>query len=425
MDTPSADSTMSNELGDKRKARNPRISDDSKRQDRSSVAEAVIAIDRNNLEPAKELLNDLMRFPHLIHDPDLKFVKSFLLHFDCRGLPAENCGKVSSSGDTEYDLDEGWGEVECEEDDFLEERIDDKLQAPETIPHPPCGASPDVTPTEADIERATLLKQEAMQAVAHGDLNKAISCLSSALQMVPSALLYARRAEVLLLSQRPTAALADCDRALQLNPDSPRALKIRGQVQRAFGEWELASADLKRGLAIDHDDAAAQTLKVRTVPLFLNRVCPSRDDQRELDWMLHHLLQCVLTSIVLMQQECEEALEGVAQRRDARLQREKTRSVQRRRSSAVKEGTTGPQMISRDAMADIIDDPDMVLAMKNPKVLEAMKEVMANPAAVVNYVHDPEISMVITKLMVNMNSEQSRAPEAQSDETCYVADMDA
>jgi len=368
------------------------VSDDSKRQDRSDVASAVTAIDRNNLEPAKELLNDLMRYPHLIHDPDLKFVKSFLLHFNCRDLPAETCGKIlSSSENTTCDSEGESDEVECEEDDFLEERIDDKLQAPETIPPPPCGTSPDVSPSESDMERATQLKQEAAEATSNGDLNKAINCLSSALLLVPSALLYARRAEVLLLSRRPTAALTDCNRALELNPDSPKALKMRGLVQRAFGEWELALTDLKRGLAFDHDDAAAQTLR-----------------------------------------ECEEALEGVAQRREARLQREKTR-VQRRYASyhsKKNEDVTGPQMMTRDAMADIITDPDMVLAMKTPKVLEAMKDVMANPEAVFKYAQDPEISRVITKLML-ANVKSQAIPDAipddsRRDSTCGTStDMDA
>ena len=80
-------------------------------------------------------------------------------------------------------------------------------------------------------------------------------------------------------------------------------------------------------------------------------------------------------------------------------------------------------MMSRDAMAGMMSDPDMVLAMMNPKVVEAMKDVMANPAAVVNYVHDPEISMVITKLMVSMNSQSGS--ENLSESTCCLADMDA
>ena len=217
--------------GDKRKPQNPRTQlEDSKRQDRSEVACAAVMIDRNNLEPAKELLNDLMRNPHLIHDPDLRFVKSFLLHFDCRDIPAETCGKVTDSvesGENPGSISEGeMDEVEFEEDDFLEERIDDKLQAPETVPHPPCGASPDLQPDEAAVEQAAQLKEEAMQAMSAGGLDRAVDCLSTALQLLPSALLYARRAEVLLLAHRPTAALVDCNRALELNPESPKVRAI-------------------------------------------------------------------------------------------------------------------------------------------------------------------------------------------------------
>ncbi len=42
----------------------------------------------------------------------------------------------------------------------------------------------------------------------------------------PSALLYTRRAELLLKLKRPVAAIKDCDAALKLNPDSGKNLRI-------------------------------------------------------------------------------------------------------------------------------------------------------------------------------------------------------
>ena len=45
---------------------------------------------------------------------------------------------------------------------------------------------------------------------------------------MPSALLYAKRAEMYLKLRKPNAAKRDCDRALEANPDSAKALRIRG-----------------------------------------------------------------------------------------------------------------------------------------------------------------------------------------------------
>lgn len=50
--------------------------------------------------------------------------------------------------------------------------------------------------------------------------------------MMPSALLYAKRAECYLKLKKPNAAIRDCDAALGLNPDSAKAFKARGVAHR-------------------------------------------------------------------------------------------------------------------------------------------------------------------------------------------------
>jgi tetratricopeptide (TPR) repeat protein len=159
------------------------------------------------------------------------------------------------------------------------------------------------------LQRVAQLKQEAIDASLHGDLNLSIEIFTMALQIFPSALLFARRAEVLLMAQRPTAALSDCNRALEINPESSKvslcmphpswslpngctdvafltrkysrchrspanertkALKMRGQVQRVFGEWALAANDLAKGLALDHDVVSAQILEVLLQKAFIS-----------------------------------------------------------------------------------------------------------------------------------------------------------
>lgn len=49
---------------------------------------------------------------------------------------------------------------------------------------------------------------------------------------IGSAMLYAKRASVLLKQNRVKAALRDCDEAIKLNPDSASAYKFRGRSHR-------------------------------------------------------------------------------------------------------------------------------------------------------------------------------------------------
>merc|ERR1719446_38873 len=77
----------------------------------------------------------------------------------------------------------------------------------------------------------------------------------------PSALLYVRRAEALLKLKRPIASIRDCTLALQLNPDSGKAYKVRGKAHRRLGEWSKAHADLAMGQQIDFDDSTEEVQK--------------------------------------------------------------------------------------------------------------------------------------------------------------------
>lgn len=48
------------------------------------------------------------------------------------------------------------------------------------------------------------------------------------------------RAECLIKLSKPVAATRDCDAALKLNPDSAKALKVRGMAKRLLGQYEAA-----------------------------------------------------------------------------------------------------------------------------------------------------------------------------------------
>ena len=118
------------------------------------------------------------------------------------------------------------------------------------------------SPTDEDRQKAGELKMQANDAKSSGDLDKAIKLLTDAIQLAASPLTYGKRAEILLKSKRPGAAINDCTTALSSNPDSCKNLKIRGQAYFKIGQYEKAAADLRKAMAIDARDCSSQQFSI-------------------------------------------------------------------------------------------------------------------------------------------------------------------
>jgi suppressor of tumorigenicity protein 13 len=104
-----------------------------------------------------------------------------------------------------------------------------------------------------DWEGAGSHKEKAADLKEGGDLVGAVAAFTDALLCQPSALTFASRAECLLKLKRPTAAVADCNAALRINPDSAKALKTKGKALRHLGEWADSFAALAKANALDFD----------------------------------------------------------------------------------------------------------------------------------------------------------------------------
>lgn len=116
-----------------------------------------------------------------------------------------------------------------------------------------------------DFDKAGDLKMEAADLVSGGDYEGALEKYNAAvLSAPPSALLYANRATTLLKLDRPRAAERDCNEALQENPDSAKALRVRGKARKALGQWEGALHDLSASQQIDFDEGTVEDLKTLT-----------------------------------------------------------------------------------------------------------------------------------------------------------------
>ncbi|EKF98401.1 Hsc70-interacting protein, putative, partial [Trypanosoma cruzi] len=117
-------------------------------------------------------------------------------------------------------------------------------------------------PTPEDEERAMGLKAQAAELAADGDFDKAIELMGKALRIVPGKAMYwAQRASYFLKCTQPGAALQDANRALDLNPENVRALRVRGTVNRRLGKWEEALKDLSEAQAVDYDEGIDEILR--------------------------------------------------------------------------------------------------------------------------------------------------------------------
>merc|ERR1712060_848581 len=58
----------------------------------------------------------------------------------------------------------------------------------------------------------------------------------------------------LMQLERPCAAAHDCTAALEINPDSGKAFKIRARAHVKLEKWQEAHSDFQTGLKIDYDE---------------------------------------------------------------------------------------------------------------------------------------------------------------------------
>jgi len=109
--------------------------------------------------------------------------------------------------------------------------------------------------SEQDQDKQNGLKQQAADALEDGNKDLALEKLTEAVSIgCASALVYSKRAQILMQLDRPRAAVNDCTAALAINPDSGKAYKIRGRAHAKLQMWEEAHSDFQTGLKIDYDE---------------------------------------------------------------------------------------------------------------------------------------------------------------------------
>lgn len=150
-----------------------------------------------------------------------------------------------------------------EEEEPPESEEDDPERLPADLkPFPAMAPLGELELSDEQLDKQGEAKQVAVEALEDGNMQKALDKYTEAIGIGnATAMMYAKRAEILLKLKRPCACIADCDAALGVNPDSGKAYRIRGKAHRRLGHWEEAHKDLSTGQKLDFADDAVDMQK--------------------------------------------------------------------------------------------------------------------------------------------------------------------
>jgi len=277
---------------------------------------------------------------------------------------------------------------------------DDAEPASDEAPFPPLYESGE------DYDTAGNLKQEAADLKSAGDWQGALDKYTAAvLAAPPSALLYANRATCLLKLERPAAAERDGTVALKENPDSAKALRVRGKARKELGKWEAALKDLSASQTIDFDEGTVEDLK------FLS--------EKRLEVEKEEAAARISQEEKLRKraQEIKKAKEDA--KRDAAEAAAESMGGMPGGMGGMPDGMGGmpggmpgggaPGGMDMSGLMGMMADPEIQESMKNPKVQAALQDLMSgpggpmglmsNPGKLAELMSDPEVGPVIQKLM--------------------------
>jgi suppressor of tumorigenicity protein 13 len=134
--------------------------------------------------------------------------------------------------------------------------------AGDEAPFPPMSPEGKEELTDAEQDKQNELKQAGTDALEDGKKDVALEKFSEAVAVgCASAMLYSRRAQLLLDMGRPKAAANDCSAALAVNPDSAKAFKIRARANIKLELLKEAHSDFCAALKIDYDEDTDEASK--------------------------------------------------------------------------------------------------------------------------------------------------------------------
>ncbi|KAK7939405.1 hypothetical protein WMY93_002731 [Mugilogobius chulae] len=330
--------------------------------------------------------------PGILHLPEMSFFRTWVQSMGATIPPPPKmgdsckggcpCGPPPAAAAASAPEPEPPAESESEESEI--EIDNDGVIEPDTDVPQDIEELQDVEVTDEMMDQANEKKMEAITALGEGDLQKALNLFTEAIQLNPCvAILYAKRASVYIKMQKPNAAIRDCDRAIKINPDSAQPYKWRGKAHRLLGHWEEAAKDLAIACKLDYDDEASALLK-EVQPKAHKILEHRRKYERKRE-----------------EKEIREKKERIKKAREeqAKAQRdEESRQFGSGYYPGGPAGFPGGAPPGMPGFADLLQDPELLNAMKDPEIMAAFQDVSANPANIAKYQNNPKIMALVSKL---------------------------
>lgn len=333
--------------------------------------------------------------PQIIHHPQLSFFREYLLKLGANIPEEETKASTSSPPPKDEPMREQSAvpEPEAEESDV---DLDNEGVIVAETEAPPEMAEAGRVPTEEDIDASQEKRSEGMAAMADGDIQKAVDLFTEAIKLNPdSAMLYTKRANILLKQKRVNAAIRDCDEALKYNPDSAMAYKFRGQAHRLLGNWLEAARDLRLACRLDFDEETNEWLKeVQPNAAKLEEHNRKYERQRK-------------------DKEIDEKRERIKKaQEDAKKAQEEQKAGKKNPFGSF----PGAGMAEGDipgapsGLGDIFKDPEILAAMQDPEIAAAFQDVSSNPSNIFKYQSNPKVAAIINKLISKLGGGDGNIP---------------
>ncbi|KAA6363228.1 MAG: putative Hsp-70 Interacting Protein, partial [Streblomastix strix] len=232
-------------------------------------------MEKNKLAELRLFIAELEKTPQLIHHPDLKFFKDYLVKLGA-SIPEQKPEKKQEAKPEKKaeakpepkpepkPKPQPASQKEEESDEAEEEQI--LLENPDlpiVEPSDEDVALPIPEPKEEpDYEKASELKAQAVEAQSNGDLVEALRLITASIEENPNSTInIGVRGNILLKLNRPVGALADGEEAIQRNPDSAKGYLVRGKAHSLLGHFVKAYEDIQQAQKIDYNDDAAEYVR--------------------------------------------------------------------------------------------------------------------------------------------------------------------
>ncbi|XP_053483631.1 MORC family CW-type zinc finger protein 3-like [Ictalurus furcatus] len=370
------------------------------------LKEKVLAMDPRKDAELKCFVQKCKENPGVLHLPEMEFFRTWL-----HGLGATIPPLPKNSGfQGSYPCDaapppktvpppqaEPAPALPSESEESELEIENDGVNDPDTDEVQEMGNYENLEVTEEMMDQANEKKMEAIDALGVGELQKSLDLFTDAIKLNPrSAILYAKRASVYIMMQKLNTAIQDCDRAIDINPDSAQPYKWRGKAHRLLGHWEEAAKDLATACKLDYDEDTSAMLK---------------EVQPEVNKIQEHRRKY----------ECKQEEREIRERQErVKKEREEHEKAQREARQQAGGGAQGGfpgfpgaggfpggAPFGMPSLQELFNNPEVLMAMKEPEVMAAFQDVAQNPANISKYQGNPKIMALINKLSPKFSNPQA------------------